>query len=92
MPCWGCAACHVEWLESENTLSRGVHCVQGAIIAGIAITTIISWIPGHAASYLGPNSILPGEFILSSCFTPCQVQPSSLNTEGEIPVQMMTDI
>ncbi len=36
-------------------------CMQGAIICGIAITTIISWIPGHAASYLGPGSNLPGE-------------------------------
>ena len=35
--------------------------MQGAIICGIAITTIISWIPGHAASYLGPNSNLPGK-------------------------------
>lgn len=34
---------------------------QGAIIAGIAITTIISWIPGHAASYLGPNSTILGD-------------------------------
>lgn len=33
---------------------------QGAIIVGIAVTTIISWIPGHSASYLGPNSDLPG--------------------------------
>ena len=36
-------------------------CMQGAIICGIAITTIISWIPGHAASYLGPGSNLPGK-------------------------------
>ncbi|KAK9909947.1 hypothetical protein WJX75_009918 [Coccomyxa subellipsoidea] len=33
---------------------------KGAIIAGIAITTIISWIPGHAASYLGPSSGILG--------------------------------
>lgn len=38
---------------------------QGAIIAGIAITTIISWIPGHAASYLGPSSGILGESLLN---------------------------
>ena len=37
---------------------------QGAIIAGIAIT-IISWIPGHAASYLGPSSGILGESLLN---------------------------
>ena len=45
----------------ENTGWSELRCVQGAIICGIAITTIISWIPGHAASYLGPGSNLPGE-------------------------------
>jgi AGZA family xanthine/uracil permease-like MFS transporter len=38
-------------------MSRGF---KAAIIVGIATTTIISWIPGHSASYLGPNSIIPG--------------------------------
>ena len=33
---------------------------KAAIIVGIATTTIISWIPGHSASYLGANSIIPG--------------------------------
>lgn len=33
---------------------------KGAIICGILFVTIISWIPGHAASYLGKTSNLPG--------------------------------
>lgn len=34
--------------------------VNGAIMAGILFTTFISWIPGHAASFLGPTSDIPG--------------------------------
>lgn len=59
--------------------------MQGAIIVGIATTTIISWIPGHAASYLGPNSILPGESILPGYYKSFHVQPL-LNNGFEMPI------
>ena len=39
-------------------MSRGF---KGAIIVGILFVTIIAWIPGHAASYLGKTSVLDGE-------------------------------
>ena len=28
--------------------------------AGIAFVTVIAWVPGHAASYLGQSSSIPG--------------------------------
>lgn len=31
------------------------------VYAGIAFVTVIAWIPGHAASYLGAASSVPGE-------------------------------
>ena len=34
--------------------------VNGSIFIGIAFVTIISWIPGHGASYLGSGSSTPG--------------------------------
>ena len=34
--------------------------VKGALIIGIFFVTVISWIPGHAATYLGPSSSIPG--------------------------------
>ena len=38
-------------------MSRGF---RGAIIVGVLFSTIIAWIPGHSASYLGNTSNLPG--------------------------------
>jgi hypothetical protein len=35
--------------------------VKGSIMAGIVFATVVSWIPGHGASYLGPNTEIPGE-------------------------------
>lgn len=35
--------------------------VRAAIIIGISVTTIIAWLPGHGASYLGSTSNIPGE-------------------------------
>ena len=35
-------------------------CLQGAIMVGILFVTIISWIPGHAASYLGSTGDYAG--------------------------------
>lgn len=34
--------------------------VSGSLFIGIAFVTIISWIPGHGASYLGADSSIPG--------------------------------
>ena len=34
--------------------------VKGSLIIGIAFITVISWIPGHSASYLGSDSPIPG--------------------------------
>jgi AGZA family xanthine/uracil permease-like MFS transporter len=38
-------------------MARGV---RAAIIIGITFSTIIAWIPGHGASYLGDTSNIPG--------------------------------
>ena len=38
--------------------------VKAAIIIGISVTTVIAWLPGHGASYLGHTSNIPGEGIL----------------------------
>ena len=37
-----------------DSCSAGFH-------AGIAFVTIIAWIPGHAATYLGQHSQIPGQ-------------------------------
>jgi adenine/guanine/hypoxanthine permease len=34
--------------------------VNGSLFLGIAFVTVVSWIPGHAASYLGAESSIPG--------------------------------
>eukprot|EP00884_Botryococcus_braunii_P011556 jgi/Botrbrau1/20400/Bobra.0006s0060.1 len=33
---------------------------RGALLVGILFVTIIAWIPGHSASYLGAESLYPG--------------------------------
>mmetsp|Transcript_30092 Transcript_30092/g.66667 ORF Transcript_30092/g.66667 Transcript_30092/m.66667 type:complete len:637 (-) Transcript_30092:1727-3637(-) len=33
---------------------------RGAILTGILFVTFVSWIPGHAATFLGPTSPIPG--------------------------------
>ena len=40
--------------------------LQGSVIVGILFVTFISWIPGHAASWLGTKSQL-----LGGLFFPC---------------------
>lgn len=35
--------------------------VRGAFLVGILWVTFIAWIPGHAASYLGSGSAIPGD-------------------------------
>lgn len=42
--------------------------VKGALFIGIAYITIISWIPGHSASYLGADSSIPGGAIRMNIF------------------------
>lgn len=34
--------------------------VKGSLVIGILFVTVISWIPGHGASYLGPDSSIAG--------------------------------
>lgn len=42
-------------------LSLTWHCaLQGSVMIGILFVTIIAWIPGHGASYLGSASSYPG--------------------------------
>jgi xanthine/uracil/vitamin C permease (AzgA family) len=43
--------------------------VKGALMLGIVFTTAISWIPGHAASYLGAGSQVPGGREHTCCYT-----------------------
>lgn len=45
--------------------------VKGALIIGIAFVTIISWIPGHAATYLGSTSSIPGAHVRGG-LGPCE--------------------
>ena len=41
--------------------------VKGALFYGVLFVTIVAWIPGHAASYLGAGSPIPGgEYRLQS--------------------------
>lgn len=40
--------------------------VQGAIIIGLLFVTFISWIPNHAASYLGDQSDIEGKGLAQS--------------------------
>lgn len=35
--------------------------VKGSLVIGIVFVTVISWIPGHSASYLGAQSAIQGE-------------------------------
>lgn len=49
--------------------------LQGTLAVGILFVTIISWIPGHAASYIGEGADIPGRQPKSPC--PC-CRPSLL--------------
>ncbi len=50
--------------------------VKGALIIGVAFVTIISWIPGHAASYLGAGSPIPGGEIRMDTFSQVVAAPT----------------
>ena len=54
---------------------------KAAIIVGIATTTIISWIPGHAASYLGAGSNIMGERGFHRCNIVAALQKAILVQE-----------
>jgi adenine/guanine/hypoxanthine permease len=51
------------WLGLAGLLVMAVlmsRSFKGSIITGIIFVTVIAWIPGHAASYLGSASPIPG--------------------------------
>lgn len=50
--------------------------VKGALFIGVAFITVISWIPGHAASYLGADSSIPGGQIRLDTFKQVVAAPS----------------
>ena len=52
-------------------MSRGF---RGAIIIGVLFSTIIAWIPGHSASYLGKTSNLPGALRICGVLTGLAMQ------------------
>lgn len=54
--------------------------VRGALFIGIAYVTIISWIPGHAASYLGAGSSIPGGEVRLDTFKQVVAAPSLSQT------------
>lgn len=49
---------------------------QGALFIGIAFITVVSWIPGHAASYLGAGSDIPGGAARMDVFSQVVAAPS----------------
>ncbi|KAK9908098.1 hypothetical protein WJX75_002714 [Coccomyxa subellipsoidea] len=51
------------WLGIAGLVIIGIlmsRSFKGSIIIGIAFVTVIAWIPGHAASYFGRASSIPG--------------------------------
>ncbi|KDD74028.1 hypothetical protein H632_c1638p0, partial [Helicosporidium sp. ATCC 50920] len=64
---WGCSGGVMRsasmWLGIAGGMLTSIllyQGVKGALIIGIAFVTVISWIPGHAATYLGTSSSIPG--------------------------------
>lgn len=67
--------------------AEGHALLQGSVIVGILFVTFISWIPGHAASWLGTKSQLlgrPASLLLSSMVV--QVLPLLLALKGLLPL------
>lgn len=54
--------------------------VKGALFIGVAFVTIISWIPGHAASYLGAGASIPGGAIRMETFKQVVAAPTLAGT------------
>eukprot|EP00889_Picochlorum_renovo_P001255 jgi/Picre1/28285/NNA_003691.t1 len=54
--------------------------VKGALFIGVAFVTIISWIPGHAASYLGAGSSIPGGAMRMETFKQVVAAPTLAGT------------
>ena len=50
--------------------------VKGGLVIGIFFVTIISWIPGHSASYLGEDSAYEGAAMLAMLGSPARKFPS----------------
>ena len=51
------------WLGLAGLVATAVlmsRSFRGSVFVGIFLTTVIAWIPGHAASYLGDTSPIPG--------------------------------
>lgn len=54
--------------------------VKGPLFIGIAFVTMVSWIPGHAASYLGAESSIPGGATRMDVFKRVVAAPSLSQT------------
>lgn len=52
-------------VDALECLHAAIVCVKGAIIVGLLFVTFISWIPNHAASYLGGSSDITGGVLCS---------------------------
>lgn len=50
--------------------------VKGALFYGVLFVTIVAWIPGHAASYLGAGSSIPGGAYRLQSFEQIVAKPS----------------
>jgi AGZA family xanthine/uracil permease-like MFS transporter len=50
--------------------------IPGSLFIGIAFVTVISWIPGHSASYLGEGSSIPGGAARMEVFEQVVAAPS----------------
>ena len=51
------------WLGLAGLLAIAVmmsRSFRGSVFIGIVLVTVIAWIPGHSASYLGASSSIPG--------------------------------
>eukprot|EP01023_Acetabularia_acetabulum_P020667 TRINITY_DN207_c0_g1_i14.p1 TRINITY_DN207_c0_g1~~TRINITY_DN207_c0_g1_i14.p1 ORF type:complete len:563 (+),score=126.84 TRINITY_DN207_c0_g1_i14:182-1870(+) len=58
--------------------------VKGAVMIGIIFVTVIAWIPGHGASYLGADSAIPGGEARRDEFEKVVAAPSLDKTGGEV--------
>ena len=70
------APLHLGLASSPSSLPSTHNPTQGALFIGIAFITVISWIPGHAASYLGAGSDIPGGAARMDVFSEVVAAPS----------------
>ena len=55
------------WLGLAGLLAIAVmmsRSFRGSVFIGIIFVTVIAWIPGHGASYLGAGSPIPGKLLV----------------------------